>query len=303
MAMVTPFLKWAGGKRQLMNEIMSLLPSQFLQFDTYVEPFLGGGSVLINILGSEFTGKVVAGDLNPDIILCYQMIKSKSTELIDELEGFQQNIPPDMEIRKKFYYKLRKEWNASVNRADKLSNKEQIRRSALTITLNKMCFNGLFRLNSKGEFNVPMGGNKKVTIYSKENLIELSRMFRKVEFICGDYQEILRSIDRNKRCFFYFDPPYRRLKETSSLTMYNADPFDDNQQLRLRDFVDLLVDSGHDFLLSNSDPKNVDAEDDFFDEAYKKYHIKRILARRSINSKADGRGKISELLIYSNSQT
>jgi len=303
MGMATPFLKWAGGKRQLMDEIMSLLPSQFFQFDTYVEPFLGGGSVLINILDSGFTGKVVAGDINSDIILCYQMIKSRLIELIDELEEVQQNIPADKNKRKKLYYNLRNEWNASVNRSDKLSNKEQIRRSALTIALNKMCFNGLFRLNSKGEFNVPMGGNKKVTIYSKENLIELNRMFKQVEFICGDYQEILHSIDRNKRCFYYFDPPYRRLTETSSLTMYNADPFDDNQQLRLRDFVDSLVDSGHDFLLSNSDPKNVDTDDDFFDEAYKKYHIKRILARRSINSKADGRGKIFELLNYSNSQT
>lgn len=297
--MATPFLKWAGGKRQLMDEIMSLLPDDFSKYETYVEPFLGGGSVLINILERGFQGKVVAGDINRDIILCYRMIKQKHSALISELEAIQKEIPDDMDERKEFYNTIRDEWNAGVHQSIEISPKKQIRRAALTISLNKMCFNGLFRLNSKGEFNVPMGGNLKVTIYSKENINQLNLLFRSVEFICGDYQTILDSVDKDKRCFFYFDPPYRRLKETSSLTMYNADPFDDNEQIRLRDFVDSLVLSGHDFLLSNSDPKNVDPDDIFFDEAYEKYHIKRVLARRSINSKADGRGKIFELLIHS----
>jgi DNA adenine methylase len=297
--MATPFLKWAGGKRQLMDEIMSLLPDDFSEFETYVEPFLGGGSVLINILERGFQGKVVAGDINKDIILCYRMIKQKHSALISELEAIQKEIPDDMDERKEFYKTIRDEWNVGVHQSIESSPKKQIRRAALTISLNKMCFNGLFRLNSKGEFNVPMGGNLKVTIYSEENISQLNLLFMNVEFICGDYQTILDSVDNDKRCFFYFDPPYRRLKETSSLTMYNADPFDDNEQIRLRDFVDSLVLSGHDFLLSNSDPKNVDQDDVFFDEAYEKYHIKRVLARRSINSKADGRGKIFELLIHS----
>lgn len=297
--MATPFLKWAGGKRQLMDEIMSLLPYDFSEYETYVEPFLGGGSVLINILERGFQGKVLAGDINKDIILCYRMIKQEHSALISELEAIQKEIPDDMDERKEFYRTIRDEWNAGVHQSIENSPKKQIRRAALTISLNKMCFNGLFRLNSKGEFNVPMGGNLKVTIYSEENINQLNLLFMNVEFICGDYQSILHSIDRDNRCFFYFDPPYRRLKETSSLTMYNADPFDDNEQIRLRDFVDSLVLSGHDFLLSNSDPKNVDQDDVFFDEAYEKYHIKRVLARRSINSKADGRGKIFELLIHS----
>ena len=273
--MATPFLKWAGGKRQLMDEIMSLLPYDFSEYETYVEPFLGGGSVLINILERGFQGKVVAGDINKDIILCYRMIKQKHSALISELEAIQKEIPDDMDERKEFYKTIRDEWNAGVHQSIENSPKKQIRRAALTICLNKMCFNGLFRLNSKGEFNVPMGGNLKVTIYSEENIKQLNLLFNNVEFICGDYQTILDSVDKDKRCFFYFDPPYRRLKETSSLTMYNADPFDDNEQIRLRDFVDSLVLSGHDFLLSNSDPKNVDQNDVFFDEAYGKYHIKR----------------------------
>lgn len=297
--MATPFLKWAGGKRQLMDEIMSLLPNDFSEYETYVEPFLGGGSVLINILETGYKRKVVAGDINQDIILCYQMIKENHRVLIAELEAIQQTIPDNMDERKEFYKQIRNEWNAGIHQSMENSLKKQIRRATLTITLNKMCFNGLFRLNSKGEFNVPMGGNLKVTIFSEENINQLNLLFKDVQFMCGDYQSILDSVDKDKRCFFYFDPPYRRLKETSSLTMYNADPFDDHEQIRLRDFVDSLVLSGHDFLLSNSDPKNVDQNDVFFDEAYGKYHIKRVLARRSINSKGDGRGKIFELLIHS----
>ena len=155
--MATPFLKWAGGKRQLMDEIMSLLPYDFSEYETYVEPFLGGGSVLINILERGFQGKVLAGDINKDIILCYRMIKQEHSALISELEAIQKEIPDDMDERKEFYRTIRDEWNAGVHQSIENSPKKQIRRAALTIGLNKMCFNGLFRLNSKGEFNVPMG--------------------------------------------------------------------------------------------------------------------------------------------------
>jgi len=292
-----PFLKWAGGKRQLMGDVIANFPSNLDNYDVYVEPFLGGGSVLIEVLNRNFSGKVVAGDFNRDIILCYEMIQSQVEPLIQVLNEISQLMPIDLEERKPFYYNLRDEWNRGVANWNKMSLTSKIRRAALTISLNKTCFNGLFRLNSKGLFNVPMGGTKKLNIFVEENLRSLNRLFTNVKFVCSDYKEVFDIIKDNENAFFYLDPPYRRLTETSSLTMYNADPFDDAEQLRLRDEIELLVEKGHHFLLSNSDPKNIDNNDLFFDEAYSTFHISRVLARRSINSVASGRGEIYELLI------
>ena len=142
-----------------------------------------------------------------------------------------------------------------------------------------------------------MGGTKVLTIFSPENLLNLNALVADVTFVHGDYSQIISQAPKSSRSFFYFDPPYRRLKETSSLTMYNEDPFGDDEQLRLRDHIHDLISRGHSFLLSNSDPKNVDLNDDFFERAYKNYTIHRVQARRSINSVGDGRGPISELLI------
>lgn len=292
-----PFLKWAGGKRQLMEDVIANFPSNLDDYDVYVEPFLGGGSVLIEVLNRNFSGKVVAGDFNRDIILCYEMIQSQVEPLIQVLNEISQLMPIDLEERKPFYYNLRDEWNRGVANWNKMALTSKIRRAALTISLNKTCFNGLFRLNSKGLFNVPMGGTKKLNIFVEENLRSLNRLFTNVKFVCSDYKEVFDIIKDNENAFFYLDPPYRRLTETSSLTMYNADPFDDAEQLRLRDEIELLVEKGHHFLLSNSDPKNIDIDDSFFDEAYSRFHISRVLARRSINSVASGRGEIYELLI------
>ena len=299
--MATPFLKWAGGKRQLMSELLSRFPIDINEFDYYVEPFLGGGSVMIEVLNNGFEGKIIAGDINSDIISCYRVIKYSIEELLIELAKLTKELPEDLESRKPYYYSLRKEWNSGVNVLEEHSNYQKIRRAALTITLNKTCYNGLFRLNSKGEFNVPMGGTKKLNVYHENNLRKLSFLFQNVEFVVGDFSEISKHIPVGKKSFYYFDPPYRRLKKTSSLTMYNADPFGDEQQIRLRDYINQLVQLGCDFLLSNSDPKNY-SDDDFFDDAYQNYIIDRVPARRSINSKGTGRGEINELLIRSNHQ-
>ena len=192
---------------------------------------------------------------------------------------------------------MRDEWNSGVGKKLRQGSRNYIRRVALTIALNKTCFNGLFRLNSKGEFNVPMGGTKNLTIFSAENLRNLNKLFDSVSFVHGDYSNLIGMVPHDNRSFFYFDPPYRRLKQTSSLTMYNEDPFGDDEQLRLRDCVKELVLAENSFLLSNSDPKNIDASDNFFDDAYRDFLIYRVQARRSINSVADRRGEISELLI------
>ena len=295
--MGTPFLKWAGGKRQLMEEIFANFPKNINQYDLYLEPFLGGGSILIEVLNRGFPGKVVASDLNRDIILCYQMIRSQVAPLIQVLTEITEAMPEILEERKPFYYALRDEWNEGVSTWNQMSLSSKIRRASLTIALNKMCFNGLFRLNSKGLFNVPMGGTKNLNIFLQENLISLNHLFQNVEFICSDYIEVFDGIMDNKQAFLYLDPPYRRLTATSSLTMYNADPFDDAEQLRLRDAIEILAEKNHHFLLSNSDPKNIDSNDSFFDDAYSNFLIDRVLARRSINSVASGRGEILELLI------
>ena len=232
-----PFLKWAGGKRQLMEDVIANFPANLDDYDVYVEPFLGGGSVLIEVLNRNFSGKVVAGDFNRDIILCYEMIQSKVEPLIQVLNEISQLMPIDLEERKPFYYNLRDEWNRGVANWNKMSLTSKIRRAALTISLNKTCFNGLFRLNSRGLFNVPMGGTKKLNIFAEENLRSLNRLFANVKFVCSDYKEVFDMIKDNENAFFYLDPPYRRLTETSSLTMYNSDPFDDAEQLRLRDEI------------------------------------------------------------------
>jgi len=281
----------------LMAEIMDCFPPDLSEYDCYVEPFLGGGSVLIELLNRGYNGRVIAGDINQDIIACYLTIQSDVEGLIRALNKISQALPVDLDERKPVYYAMRDEWNSSVGKKLRQGSRNFIRRVALTIALNKTCFNGLFRLNSKGEFNVPMGGTKNLTIFSAENLRNLNKLFDSVTFVQGDYAELLGMIAHDKRSFFYFDPPYRRLKETSSLTMYNEDPFGDDEQLRLRDYVKELVLAGHSFLLSNSDPKNIDASDNFFDDAYRDFSIYRVQARRSINSVADGRGQISELLI------
>ena len=297
--MASPFLKWAGGKRQIMPELLSRFPLDINDYQYYVEPFLGGGSVMIEVLNNGFNGKIIAGDINRDIISCYRVIKNSIEELLIELTKLTKDLPEDLDLRKPYYYSLRDEWNLGVENPDKYTGRNEVRRVALTITLNKTCYNGLFRLNSKGEFNVPMGGTKKLNVYDENNLRKLNSLFQNVEFVVGDFSKISKHIPVGEKSFYYFDPPYRRLKKTSSLTMYNADAFGDDQQIRLRDFIDDLVKTKCHFLLSNSDPKNY-SDDDFFDAAYRNYTIDRIPARRSINSKATGRGEINELLIRSN---
>ena len=170
-----------------------------------------------------------------------------------------------------------------------------IDKSSYFIFLNKTCFNGLYRVNRKGRFNVPMGAYKNPTICDVENLQNIHKALQNVTIVCGDYSLSKQFIDKDT--FVYVDPPYRPLSETSGFTSYNSDTFDDNEQIRLARFIDEINLSGAKIVLSNSDPKNANPNDTFFDELYKAYTIKRVSASRMINSKADSRGKINELLI------
>lgn len=287
-----PFIKWAGGKTQLLSQIDKTIPSNFKTENfTYVEPFLGGGAVLFHILNYyPNLEKAVVNDINTDLIGTYKTIKNNVAELIEVLENYQSEyhaLLTNDELKKEFYYNKRSLFNER-----KVS---EIQQSALFIFLNKTCFNGLFRVNRKNEFNVPIGSYKKPLICDKNNLLKVNSLLQKVEFLNGDFEETLSHTDTNS--LFYFDPPYKPLSETSSFNSYAKDEFNDNEQIRLAKFCETLDTLGHTWVLSNSDVKGENPKDNFFDDLYEKFNINRVLAKRSINANANKRGQLTELLI------
>ena len=230
-------------------------------------------------------------DINSELINAYQVIKTNVDSLIEKLQEMQMlYYPMDENGRKFYYYSIRDKFN-NVN----LCETTAIDKAAYFIFLNKTCFNGLYRVNRKGQFNVPMGAYKNPMICDEENLLNINKVLQNVTIVCGDYSLAKQFIDKDT--FVYLDPPYRPISETAGFTAYNVDCFDDNEQIRLAKFIDEINLSGAKIVLSNSDPKNVNPDDTFFDELYKEYKIKRVSATRMINSKAEARGKINELLI------
>lgn len=289
---VKPFLKWAGGKGQLLSEIQKHYPFDE-KINKYVEPFVGGGAVLFDILDKYDLKEVYINDINEDLINAYRCIKSYPEELILLLKVMQDEyVPRDNESRKEYYLKQRETFNKIKVSYDEESN---LKKAALLLFLNKTCFNGLYRVNRKGEFNVPMGSYKNPLICDESNLRNVSRKLQNVRISCGDYKNSYDFIDSNT--FAYFDPPYRPLTDTASFTSYTRNGFGDDAQRELADFVKRLDEKGAKVVVSNSDPKNVDSEDDFFDDIYSYLKIARVTANRMINSKAKARGKINELLI------
>lgn len=286
---VKPFIKWAGGKNQLLNELVKKLPFEnYNNITKYAEPFVGGGAVLFYILNNYNIKEVYISDINSKLIVTYKMIKKNVDELIIKLEKIQEEyLRLDENSRKIYYLEKRKEFN--------LSNLNDIDIATLFIFLNKTCFNGLYRVNKKGEFNVPMGKYKKPLICDRENLKQVSNKLKNVKIICGDYKKSIKFIDSDT--FVYFDPPYRPINITSSFTAYTKDSFTDNEQIELAKYIDKLTEKGAKIMLSNSDPKNVNKNDTFFDELYNKYNIFRVKAKRTINSNASSRGEIDELVI------
>ena len=284
-----PFLKWAGGKTQLISEIEKNLPD--LTIDTYIEPFVGSGAVLFWVLGA-FTQlkKAVVNDINEDLINTYKTIQSTPKELILILEILQNeyhSLENSGDKKKEYYYQKRELFN---HRAQ-----AKTEHSALFIFLNRTCFNGLYRVNRKNEFNVPMGSYKKPTICDKSNILTVSEALQKVELLCGDFEQTANYASSNT--LFYFDPPYKPLSETSSFNSYAKDEFNDEEQIRLKNFCDRLDQLGHSWILSNSDVKGKNAADNFFDDLYSDFTIKRVDAKRSINAKPEKRGFLKELII------
>ena len=291
---VRPFVKWAGGKGSLIPQITKYYPEDLKTgvIDKYVEPFVGGGAVLIDILQKYDVKEAYAYDTNKDLINAYNVIKTDVNSLINKLKKYEDEyISLEMEDRKKYYYDVRSEYNSSEIKDGKTS----LKRAAEFIFLNRTCFNGLYRVNQNGDFNVPMGKYKNPTICDEENLEALSKLIKNVEFICGDYQTTEEIVDKNT--FVYFDPPYRPLSVTSGFTSYTKDDFDDEDQKQLASYFRTLDTKDAKLMLSNSNPKNVNEEDTFFDDIYSGFNINELQANIMINANANKRGKISELLI------
>jgi DNA adenine methylase len=287
-----PFLKWAGGKTQLLNDIEKSLPNNLAKSKfTYVEPFVGSGAVLFWMLNNfPSLDKAVINDINEDLINTYKTIASKPKELISILEILQNefhSLEGSEDDKKLYYYKKRDLYNTR--------KEEQSGQAALFIFINRTCFNGLYRVNSKNLYNVPMGGYKKPTICDTQNILAVSNALQKVEILCGDFENTLNYANENS--LFYFDPPYKPLSETSSFNSYAKDEFNDKEQIRLRDFCTKLDGLNHNWILSNSDVKGKDENDNFFDDLYSNYSIIRVDARRSINANPEKRGLLKEIMI------
>lgn len=289
-----PFVKWAGGKAQLLTDIRNAYPTELgKKINKYAEPFIGGGAIFFDILSNYELNEIYISDINGELINTYRIIRDDIDLLINKLYEMQLDyVSKDSEDRKLCFYNNRSLFNDLIINGDETVNVEK---AALFIFLNKTCFNGLYRVNKKGLFNVPSGSYKNPKICDESNLRNISIALQKVKIVCGDYKESFSFIDENT--FVYFDPPYRPLTETASFTSYTEQLFDDDAQMELAYYVKQLDSKGAKVLISNSDPKNSNVSDDFFDDLYKERKISRIKANRMINCNGESRGKISELLI------
>lgn len=265
-----PFLKWAGGKRQLLPEIKKYIPQKI---NTYYEPFVGAGAVLFDLQPK----KAVINDINGDLINTYNVIKNNIDELIEDLNKHKND--PD------YFYKIR-----DLDRTGKYKSLTNVERASRIIYLNKTCFNGLFRVNSQGQFNVPFGKYKNPQVVNEIVVRAVNHYLinSDVSILNGDYETALETA--RKGDFVYFDPPYDPVSDTSSFTGYSLDGFDKEDQIRLRDVFIKLDQRGCNVLLSNS-------ATDFIKDIYRDYHIKMVTASRNINSVASKRGKIDEVLV------
>ncbi len=287
-----PFLKWAGGKSQLIGQLEALFPPDLAKWDcfTYVEPFLGGGSMLFHMLGKyKNIRQAVVNDMNGSLVASYRAVRDCPADLISRLKRLRAGYLAcqDEAARREFYMKIRDAYNGR--------GPDQTETAALFIFLNKTCFNGLHRVNSKGLFNVPFGKAANPAICDEETIMADSALLRNVQILNGDFADTYRHV--KGRAFFYFDPPYRPLPKAGGFTAYQKGGFDDGQQERLAGFCRTLDSAGHKWLLSNSDPANTDPADRFFDRIFSGFDISRVLAGRMINSDGKGRGKVTELAI------
>ena len=296
---VKPFLKWAGGKGQLVQRFTSLYPAELIKgcIKNYYEPFLGGGAVFFDIASNYRIKSARLYDINDELVLTYKVVQQDIDKLIEFLSGYKRSYLSLLyDKRKEYFYEMRRNYNFQRVSTDFSKYSENwISRAAQIIFLNKTCYNGLFRVNSKGEFNTPAGDYKNPQIFDQENLINASRLLSFADIIKADFNDF-KPEDVNES-FIYFDPPYRPISRTAYFTSYAKEEFTDLDQHKLANLFKKLDKKGAKLMLSNSDPKNIDPDDNFFDILYKDYYIQRIPARRMVNSVVTKRGEINELVV------
>lgn len=269
--LVSPVVKWVGGKRQLLQDILKHIPDRY---STYYEPFVGGGAVLFHLQPE----KIVINDINEELMSVYNVICNNVEELIEDLKKHKNESD--------YFYKIR-ELDRDREKYAQLNN---IGRASRIIYLNKTCYNGLFRVNRQGEFNTPFGRYKNPNIVNEATLRAVNNYFNKakVTLKCGDFEEAVKGI--RKGSFVCFDPPYDPVSDSANFTGYDKGGFDKDEQIRLKKLCDKLNNRGVKFLLSNSSTE-------FILDLYKDYNITIVKAKRSINSKGDGRGDVNEVLV------
>lgn len=290
-----PFVKWAGGKGNLLQKLEELLPANFdaLQNVTYIEPFVGGGAMLFHILQNhQCVRRAVINDINQDLIHCYQLIAKSPQILIERLKDIERSFySVNWGGRKELYYRYRSRYNNETLHPDE--------RAAILIFLNHTCYNGLYRVNASGKFNVPFGRYKNPIICNEEQIMLDHQLLSSVELVVrapGDYKLTQRNLSHQYPNFVYLDPPYRPLRDSFNFKEYSNHPFDDEQQIELKEFCDRLTRQDCFIMQSNSDSRDADGNS-FFDELYNGYNIQRILAPRVINAKAEKRSKWTEVVI------
>ncbi len=291
-----PFLKWAGGKRQLIPQLNELLPNELYNNDfTYIEPFVGGGAMLFFML-DKFPNikKVIINDINKKLTDAYRIIKDDAEGLVLMLTNIENeyNKLKVEDSKKEFYLKQRERFNEA--------NLDLLEMTALLIFLNRTCFNGLYRENSKGKFNVPFGKYDNPTICNADVLYADSKLLNKceIEILTGDFSNTAKYVEERNLYFFYFDPPYRPLSATSSFNSFVKENFNDDSQRKLSNFCrQLALKENVLWMLSNSDCSAKNPKDTFFEDLYKGFDIQRVIASRAVNANASKRGKLTELLI------
>lgn len=298
MEKAKPFIKWVGGKTQLIEQLDALLPSGFQEWDnvTYIEPFVGGGAMLFYMLQRYPNIKhAIINDINQDLTTCYRIVRDTPEPLIESLMDIEKTYLAlkTEEDRKDFFLDVRARYNEK--------NLDPIENTTMFFFLNKTCFNGLYRVNKKGLFNVPFGKYTNPTICVPETIRKDSELLQRVEILNGDFEHTFTYAKGNT--LFYFDPPYRPLSDTSSFNDYAKESFNDDAQIRLKEYCDKINEAGYYFMLSNSDCKGKNEDDNFFEKLYKLYEIDRVWASRSINSVASKRGKLTEILVHNYKMT
>lgn len=290
-----PFVKWAGGKGNLLSTLETLLPADFANIPdvTYLEPFVGGGAMFFYMLSHyKNIRRAIINDINADLIRCYQLIKYNPKSLIDRLKTIENNYYQcDVNSRKDLYYAYRDQYNNTNISVDE--------RAAVFIFLNHVCFNGLYRVNAAGKFNVPCGRYKKPIICNEELIMLDHKLLNSIEVVIrtpGDYKLVNRHISQRGYNFMYIDPPYRPLLDECNFTSYSNNPFGDKQQEELKRFCDQMGRRGCGIMLSNSDSKNPDGSS-YFEDLYEEYNFTRIYAPRFINAFPQKRVKLTEVVI------